>query len=200
VLPGMRANIASGSNAIGHLIPKVRVYLACSLDGFIAGPDNDLSWLAPPDPAPTGPTEALEFGEFMAQVGVMLMGRVTHDTVAAMGEWPYGEMPVLVATRRPLQPGAPSVRAVQGDIAELLAEACQTAGDKDVYLDGGALVRQALAANLVDELVLTWVPIVLGDGVSLFKGLERQNFEFVAQHSYHYMTQVTLRPRASPSA
>jgi dihydrofolate reductase len=53
---------------------------------------------------------------------------------------------------------------------------------------------------LVDELVLTWVPIVLGGGVSLFEGLERQNFEFVSQHSYHHMTQVTLRPKASSTA
>ncbi len=181
-------------------MPKVRVYLACSLDGFIAGPDNDLSWLAPPDPAPTGPTEALEYGDFMAQIGAMLMGRVTHDTVAAMGEWPYGEMPVLVATRRPMQPAAATVQAVQGDIAELLDQARKVAGDKDVYLDGGALVRQALTAELVDELVLTWVPIVLGGGVSLFEGLERQNFEFVSQHSYHHMTQVTLRPKASSTA
>lgn len=57
-------------------MPKVRVYLACSLDGYIAGPDNDLSWLAPSDPPPSGPTEALKFADFMTQVGVMLGGGV----------------------------------------------------------------------------------------------------------------------------
>lgn len=175
-------------------MPKVRVYLACSLDGYIAGPDNDLSWLAPPDPPPTGPTEALEFGDFMAQVGVMLMGRTTHDVVAGFGDWPYGETPVLVATRRPLAPAAETVQAVHGDIDALIAQAKDLAGGKDLYLDGGALVRQALDAGLVDELVLTWVPIVLGGGVPLFEGVQRQNFEIVSQHRYHRMAQMTLRP------
>jgi dihydrofolate reductase len=104
-------------------------------------------------------------------------------------------MPVLVATRRPLEPGAETVRAVSGDVASLLKQARAVAGDKDVYLDGGNLVRQGLAAGLVDELVLTWVPIVLGGGVSLFEGLARQDFEVLSQARYHSMVQMTLRPK-----
>ena len=82
---------------------RVRVYLGCSFDGFIAGPNDDLSFLhapAPegsPDPADS---DALGFEDFMAQVGAMLMGRKTYEIVAAMGVWPYGVTPVLVATHR----------------------------------------------------------------------------------------------------
>ncbi|MFT7521178.1 MAG: dihydrofolate reductase [Kiritimatiellia bacterium] len=176
--------------------PRIRVYLACSIDGYIAGPDGDLSWLSEPGGPAAGPTQALEFGTFFAQIGAMLMGRQTHDVVANMGEWPYGDTPVLVATHRPIDVAAPSVRAVSGTITELIAEAKIAAGAADVYLDGGNLVRQALDARLVDEIVLTYIPILLAGGISLFDGLtSRTKLEIVSQHRYGHMLQVTMRPR-----
>jgi dihydrofolate reductase len=173
---------------------RVRVYMACSLDGYIAGPDDDLSWLAPPPGAPE-PTGGLGFEAFMAQVGAMLMGRRTHDVVAAMGVWPYGDIPVLVTTRRPLTPAAPTVRAQAGDIADLIAAARQAAGERDVYLDGGDLIRQALDAGLVDELVITVVPVLLAGGIRLFDGLAgRTDLTLVSSQPYGHMVQLTLRP------
>jgi dihydrofolate reductase len=181
--------------------PRVRVYLACSLDGFIAGPDNDLAWLhrdrsAPGDLAPDA--EALRFEPFLGQVGALLMGRATYDVVTAMGVWPYGELPVLVATHRPLTPVSAHVRGVSGPIADLLADAKRAAGTKDVYLDGGDLVQQALNARLVDELTLTFVPVILGKGVRLFDHLrEPIDLQFLAHRSFDQgMVQVTVRPRA----
>ena len=178
---------------------RVRVYIACSFDGFIAGPDDDISWLHPEDAAPDAsaePTDALEFEPFMAQVGAMLMGRRTYDVVAAMGQWFYGDVPVLVPTHRDLEPAADTVRAVSGDIQALIEEAKTAAGDKDVYLDGGDLIRQALDAGLVDELVITFVPILLAGGTRLFDGLvERQKLEFVSHHTYGSMMQVCARPK-----
>lgn len=180
---------------------RVRVYVACSLDGFIAGPDDDLSWLAPSEPPPQGPappSDALEFNAFLDQVGSMLMGRRTHDVVAAMGVWPYGDIPVLVATTRPLEAASPSARPVRGDIAALMAQAKDAAGDKDVYIDGGDLIRQAIDAGLVDELCITFVPILLGDGIRLFDGLQgRTKLHFLDQHMYGEMLQVTMRPQAT---
>ena len=152
---------------------RVRVYLACSLDGYVAGPDDDLGWLetsARPAEELAGVTpDAVTFDQFLAEVGLMLMGRRTHDVVAGFGVWPYGELPVWVATRRPLEPAAATVRAVEGPIEQLVDEARRAAGGRDVYLDGGDLVRQALAADLVDELILTQVPVLLGGGVRLFE-------------------------------
>lgn len=180
--------------------PRVRVYLGCSLDGCIAGPDNDLSFLHAPGPegAPPAADGSLGYEAFMAQVGAMLMGRTTYDTVAGMGiPWPYGETPVLVATTRPLADAPPTVRAVSGEIADLVAQARTTAGDRDVYLDGGALVRSALSAGLVDELTLTMLPIVLGRGVRLFDGLDTAvPLVFTGHHDAGMgMVQLTARPR-----
>lgn len=177
---------------------RVRVYMACSLDGFIAGPDHDVSWLeedlsAPgdlePDPA------AVEFDDFMAEVGAMLMGRSTYEVVVGFNEWPYDQTPVLVATRRPLEPVVPTVRRVEGDIVELVAQAKAAAGPGDVYLDGGDLIRQALDADLVDELIVTRVPVLLGAGTRLYEGVaSRKRFQFVAHRPMRGgMLQVTLR-------
>lgn len=168
---------------------RVRVFLACSLDGFIAGPNDDLSWLPPPGADDHG------YAAFMADVGALLMGRRTYDVVAGFsGPWPYGECPVLVATRRPLTAKAPTVRAVEGSVAELIAVARTTAAGRDVYLDGGDLVRQGLDAGLVDELTLSFVPVVLGAGHSLFAGVTRgQRLELVTSTVDSTLAQLTYR-------
>jgi len=145
----------------------VRVFIACSLDGFIAGPEGDLDWL----PLPTA-DEDFGYAAHMAGIGAMLMGRATYDTVREHGwDWPYGETPVLVATSRPLEPLAPTVRAVSGSPEELVAAARERAGEAGVYVDGGALIRSLLDAGLVDELIVTVIPVVLGAGAPLFAGV-----------------------------
>ncbi len=182
---------------------RVRVYMACSLDGFIAGPNDDLSFLhepGPPAEAPAEPSDALSFDGFMAQVGAMLMGRRTHDVIAGLGVWSYGDTPVLVATSRELEPAADTVQAVRGDIVSLVAQARAVAGERDVYLDGGKLIRQALDAGLVDELCITFVPTLLGgEGVRLFDGLlATTKLEFTEHHRMGHMLQVTARVTATP--
>lgn len=151
---------------------RVRVFLAVSVDGFIAGPDDDLSWLPTEDQPGPG---AIDFTAFLADVGSMLMGRRTYDVVAGFDSpWAYGEIPVLVPTHRPLEPVVPTVEAVSGPIDALIDTALHRAGGKDVYVDGGALVRAALAADRVDELILTTVPVLLGGGIPLFDTLPRR--------------------------
>ncbi|MDP3274831.1 MAG: dihydrofolate reductase family protein [Deltaproteobacteria bacterium] len=153
---------------------RVRVYLACSLDGYIAGPDDDLAWLSDPshaDDALAPEAHALGFAAFMQQVGAIVMGRTTYDVVAQMGHWVYGDTPVIVASSRTLAPVVPTVTRGEGDLAGLIARAKSLAEERDVYLDGGTLVRQALDAGLVDELTITWVPTLLTAGTRLFDGL-----------------------------
>ncbi|MCO4773335.1 MAG: dihydrofolate reductase [Deltaproteobacteria bacterium] len=182
---------------------RVRVYMACSLDGYVAGPGDDLAWLgeAAGSVDPEAPTDALDFATFIGGMGAMIMGRRTYDVVEPMGQWHYGQLPVMVATTRPLEKTRDTVWAAAGTIEELVAQARLVARDKDIYIDGGALVRQALDAKLVDELVLTMVPILLGDGVPLFKGLtERHSLTFVKTATYGSMLQLTLRPVAQSTA
>jgi dihydrofolate reductase len=170
---------------------STRVYLAMSLDGYIAGPGGDISWLPHEE---VEETEALTFEQHMAEVGCMLMGRATYDFVAGFeGPWPYGEVPVLVASRRAFEPKVPTVARVEGGIAELLKQAQHLAGEGVVYLDGGNLVQQALAAGLVEELVLTQVPKALGEGIALFAP-PLSAFEIVSHARYGSMLQMRLRP------
>lgn len=152
---------------------QVRIFLATSLDGFIAGPDDDLSWL----PMPTVDGEDFGYAAHMATIGCLLFGRRTYDVVQGMGEsWTYpATMPMLIATRRPLGTAAPQIRAVSGTIEELVAEARAEARGKDVYLDGGDLIRQALDAGLVDHMTITLVPQVLGAGIPLFAGCQKRH-------------------------
>jgi dihydrofolate reductase len=184
---------------------RARVFIACSLDGFIAGEGDDLSWLTGPgsvDDRSEGdaPAEKPEFGytAFFAQIGAMLMGRNTYRVVEGFDGWPYEDRPVLVATTKPLTPKAPTVRAVKGTIGELVAEAKAAAGERDVYLDGGDIIRQALDAGLVDELVVSLIPTVIGRGAPLFAGVaQRHRFRIVSvQHFTAGMVQLTMRPKA----
>ncbi len=96
------------------------VFIACSLDGFIAGPEDDLSFLEP------GAGRKVEntFTPFFNGVGALLMGRRTFDVVSAFaGDWPYGETPVLVLTHRTIDSAVPTARAVSGSIEDAVAAA-----------------------------------------------------------------------------
>jgi len=147
----------------------IRVFIATSRDGFIAGPDDDLSWL------PDGHAgEDYGYEQFMAGVGAILMGRRTYDVVEGFGTgWPYGDTPVLVATTRALDPIEPSVRAASGTPAEMLAEARAVAGGRDVYVDGGRLIQQLVDAGLIDEFIVTVIPVDLGEGIPLLASGEQ---------------------------
>jgi len=153
-------------------------YLATSVDGFIAGHDDDLEWLSEertssrPIAADAWARRAaagLGFDELLARVGCLLMGRRTYDAVSAMdAPWPYGDLPVRVATTHPLTDESPAASPVEGNIDLLVEGALATAAGKDVYVDGGKMVRATLAAGLLDDLVVTMLPVVLGEGVPLF--------------------------------
>lgn len=171
---------------------RVRVFIATSLDGFIAGPDDDLSWL-PQHGAGAEDT----YTPFIAEIGAILMGRRTHDVVRGFpGPWPY-PVPVLVATHRELEDALAGVTAVTGSIAALVARAREVAGAKDVYLDGGALIRAALDEGLVDVATITIVPVVLGAGIPLFPGVARRHALTLesARPIGAGMVQITYVPR-----
>lgn len=176
---------------------KVRVYIACSLDGFIAGAGDDLSWLDH-EPQPEDDTDdgCVDFTQFVSGVGALLMGRRTYDVVSGLAEeLPYGEIPILVATSQPMVEHGPTVRPVQGTIVELIKEACEVAAGKDVYLDGGNLIRQALDAGKVDDLIITMVPKLLGEGIPLFAGLtQRHSLKFTGHYRYGRMIQIHAHP------
>jgi dihydrofolate reductase len=166
---------------------RVRVFVAMSLDGFIAGPDDDLSWLPQIPDDETPDPGVLTWDGLMNEVGALLMGRRTYEVVRGFDvPWPYTSQRVVVASRRPLDDDPPEgVEVAAGTIGELVERARTVAGGRDVYLDGGTLIGQACSARLVDELVITVIPVVLGRGRPLFPGVEaRRSFELTGSLSH----------------
>lgn len=158
--------------------PKIRAFFAMSLDGFIAGPNDELDWLDVAE----GSEDT--FTPFIAQTGALLMGRRSYDIAAGFDvPWPYGDVPVLVTTHRELKPKAPTITACSGTISELVAKAKAVAAPKDVYIDGGQLIGQALDAGLVDEITATVIPTILGAGIPAFTGSRRCPLELVSQRA-----------------
>ena len=161
---------------------KASINLAISLDGCIARPDGDVSWLDPYHGDDGG------FAEFFASVDCLVMGRKSFEKVLSFDvDWPYGDKPVIVLSRSELAIPAGlqgTTEQMAGDPAELVA-ALQQRGFEHLYVDGGATIREFLAAGLIDRMTLTRVPIILGSGISLFDGLEIElGLEHVATRSF----------------
>jgi dihydrofolate reductase len=150
--------------------PRTEVFIACSMDGFIARPDGALDWLAQAQAsAPSG--EDFGYAAFMAGVDAIVMGRKTFETVLGFDPWPYAGKRVHVMTRQRalLVPAAlrEHVRLRHESPSALLSG---LAGDGvgSVYLDGGELIQAFIAENLVDRLTITTVPVLIGRGRRLF--------------------------------
>jgi dihydrofolate reductase len=147
---------------------KASVFVGASVDGFIARADGALDFL------PSGGGEPHGYEEFMASVDALVIGRKTYETVLGFGGWAYGTKPVFVLSSRPLAP-APSgavVERMSGDPAEIMA-ALAARGMGHVYVDGGITIQQFLRAGLIQRLIVTRVPVLIGTGIPLFGPLER---------------------------
>ncbi len=146
---------------------KVSVYIATSVDGFIARPDGSLDWL----PGMGGPGgEDYGYGAFFTSVDALAMGRETFEKVLSFDPWPYGDKRVVVLTHRPLEVPArlsATVEAMAGTPREVV-ERLAARGLRHLYLDGGKTIQGFLAAGLVQQLILTRVPVLIGEGRPLF--------------------------------
>jgi dihydrofolate reductase len=139
------------------------VFIGLSVDGFIARRDGALDFL------PEAPEEH-GYEALMASVDALVMGRATFETVLGFGgPWPYGDKRIVVLTSRPLDVSAIAgrVEVMGGDPAEVVARLAAS-GAQNLYVDGGATVQRFLAAGLIDRLVLTRVPVLIGEGIPLF--------------------------------
>ncbi|MBX3608502.1 MAG: dihydrofolate reductase [Hydrogenophaga sp.] len=163
------------SGAAGR--PAFAVFIATSLDGFIARADGRIDWLEAANASvPAG--EDCGYAAFMGSVDALLMGRKTFDTVRGFADWPYGDKPVVVLSRslRVLPEGLPpSVSLMAGDPREVAAQLAAR-GHQRVYLDGGETIQAFVAAGLVDEFVVTRVPVLIGEGRPLFSALPKDQF------------------------
>lgn len=159
---------------------KTTVFCGVSVDGFIARPDGSVDFLDAFDPPvdSEGQASDMGFGALMASIDALVMGRNTFDTVlgmidGGMIEWPYGDTPVIVMTSRPLEMPEDlqdTVEATDLEPRELL-DVLSARLVEHIYVDGGRTVQSFLAAGLVDELSITTVPILIGEGLRLFGAL-----------------------------
>jgi len=147
---------------------KTSVYIATSLDGFIARADGALDWL-PAGGAEEG-AEDYGYAEFMSTVDAVVMGRCTYEQVQRFDEWPYADTPVVVLSRRTRKIPAPLAASVEvmSCPPEELIERMAERGAKHLYIDGGQTIQGFLRAGLIQQLILTRVPILIGTGIPLF--------------------------------
>lgn len=154
-----------------RLKPALIYYVAASLDGYIARPDGRVDWLQPIEAS----GDDHGYQAFYASIDGLLMGRGTYDTVLGFaGDWPYPDKPCRVLTRHPMEQTPAGVIARHASPAEALSE-LEALGCQRIWLvGGGALAGTCFAAGLLDELVVSLVPYLLGAGIPLFAtGLER---------------------------
>jgi len=161
---------------------KASVFIGTSLDGFIARANGDLDWLPP------GGGEEHGYDAFMATVDALVIGRKTYETVLTFDTWPYGEKPVYVLSTRALAPALPGavVERLSGAPAEIVAQLAAR-GVGHVYVDGGITIQGFLQAGLIQRLIITRIPVLLGAGIPLFGAL----------HQDIHLTHVGTRQYAS---
>jgi dihydrofolate reductase len=137
--------------------------VACSVDGFIADTEGGVDWL----PEIRTDDEDSGHADFFASIDAMVMGGTTYEQILGFGEWPYGGKPCWVLSGQALPSADAAVTVTDCDPAEALAM-IEASGLERVWLVGGGTIAGAFRArNLIDECMITVVPVVLGDGVPL---------------------------------
>ena len=160
--------------------------MVASLDGFIAKKDESIQWMYSQDKYEKG--EKLSPGaiaEFLKKIDCYLMGSKTYERALEIG-WPYGDTPVLVLTDRKLTSNNNSVEFYSGDIFNLVNDHLKPKY-KNVWLVGGAMVtKEFLLQNLADEIVISILPIILGDGLPFFDYIgKEQPLHLKDVNTYH---------------
>src|SRR6266852_652809 len=161
-------------------MPSASVFIATSLDGFIARQNGALDWL-PVDSEPHG------YNEFIATVDAIVIGRKTFETVLTFDAWPYGKKQVVVLTSTPSELAVPdgAVCDVMAGTPQEIVTRLAERGLKHLYIDGGVTIQRFLEAGLIQRLIITRIPVLLGSGIPLFGLLSRDvRLEHVATRTY----------------
>ncbi len=160
---------------------KLSVFCGVSVDGFLARPNHKVDFLDTHEQEPHG------YEEFFNSVEVIVIGRNTYQFVVSYGEWVYGKKPVVVLSSRPIdfswiKNGV--VEQMSGDPAEIVTQ-LEARGYRHAYIDGGVTIQRFLAAGLIDRMVITSVPVLIGSGMPLFGPLPHDiQLRHVATRTY----------------
>lgn len=144
---------------------KASVFIATSVDGFIARKNGSIDWLPAEET-----NEDYGYKEFIDSVDAIVMGRNTFESILAMEWWPYGEKPVIVLSHRPfITP--PKIKGNVNRMSEepiTLVSRLEKLGYSHIYVDGGITIQSFLKAGLISQLIITRIPVLIGDGIPLF--------------------------------
>lgn len=163
---------------------KNKVFIATSIDGFIADKNGGIDWL---HSIPNPENNDMGYSEFMSQIDAMIMGRTTFETVCGFDiDWPY-QIPVFVLSNSLSK--VPSkyegkIEIVSGSLRDILIQ-INDKGCHQIYIDGGRTIQSFLKEDLVDEITITKIPVLLGGGTPLFTNLPIElNFECTQTRIY----------------
>lgn len=168
---------------------KNSVFIATSLDGYIADKNGGIDWL---HSIPNPDKDDMGYVEFTSGIDALVMGRITYETVCGFDiDWPYKKpVYVLSNTINEIPENLKGkVFLLKGSLTEVLAKIHQN-GHYRLYIDGGSTIQSFLKEDLIDEMTITTIPILLGGGFSLFSELQQElGFELVK--SKVFLKQVT---------
>jgi len=154
-------------------------YFGCSLDGYVADKDGGLEWL---DMVPNSENDDLGWVDFMERVDVQLMGRATFETVLGFNcPWPYTKPVYILSNTMSKVPDGyeDKIELISGELVDVV-QTLHAKGYKNIYVDGAKTIQGFLKEDLLDELIFTTLPVLLGGGVPLFASLENKlEFELV---------------------
>ena len=153
---------------------QASVFIATSLDGYIAREDGKLDWLDAAN-ATVPEDEDCGYYDFMKTVDVLVMGRKTYEKVLSFGMWPYGDTSVIVLSSNEIEIPNDLIQSVSCS-SESPKELCERLANEEakrIYVDGGITIQRFLAEGLINDVTITVIPIVLGSGKPLFGIVEK---------------------------
>lgn len=160
---------------------KVKLFIATSVDGYIAKPNNDLSFLSMVDQ----PGEDYGYAAFEKETDTIIMGRKTYDWVMQqVGVFPHAHKKTYVITRNK-RPDSGNITFYNQSLKVLIQTLKQEKG-QTIFVDGGAeIIHELLKEKLIDEMIISIIPIILGDGTMLFKkGFPEQKLKMINSITY----------------
>ncbi|MEZ6029585.1 MAG: dihydrofolate reductase family protein [Hyphomonadaceae bacterium] len=177
---------------------KVTIHMAASLDGFIARADGSTDWMETPDEYENGESLDPDYvREFLKSIDCYVMGSRTYETALAFDAkglgWAYGDKPVFVLTTRTLPRARDTVEFVSGDLAHLFNDRLKADFRSIWVVGGGAVAGEVLRRRLADEVRYSILPVVIGDGVRFFEGLDRDVLLHLMEVKAYRSGMVALR-------
>jgi len=146
------------------MAPSISLYIAHTLDGYIARADGAIDWLTQIDENDND----YGYAQFYESIDALIMGSTTFEMIQSLGPWPYVDKPTFVFTRRTIRTSVENVYFVSGDPQPVLSVPQFSCFNRIWLVGGSTLIASCVKKNLIDEYILTMLPVVLGHGLRLF--------------------------------